>query len=153
MGCGTLLNSRIGQSDRIPLTRQGVRLRDVRLRDDHDGNGLPSGRLLQRHANTWEFKISEDVFLGADLFRLRFPGASVDGGRYRSHENFYRSWHAASLARNDRLKLFGAQEQSKGMARQLFEVPALIERFGRFVDAVKDDRDEWKRLATFPTVA
>ena len=40
----------------------------------------PEGRqLIQRHANTWEFKIREDVFLGADLFRLRFPSAFVDG--------------------------------------------------------------------------
>jgi hypothetical protein len=40
----------------------------------------PQGRqLIQRHANTWEFKLREDVYLGADLFRLRFPGHSDDG--------------------------------------------------------------------------
>ncbi len=40
----------------------------------------PDGRqLIQRHANAWEFKIREDVFLGSDLFRLRFPNESVDG--------------------------------------------------------------------------
>jgi hypothetical protein len=40
----------------------------------------PDGRqLLQRHANTWEFKIREDVFLGPDLFRLRFPHETVNG--------------------------------------------------------------------------
>jgi superfamily II DNA or RNA helicase len=40
----------------------------------------PEGRqLIQRHANTWEFKLRDDVFLGADLFRLRFPGDSLDG--------------------------------------------------------------------------
>ncbi|MEX0678704.1 MAG: DEAD/DEAH box helicase [Pirellulales bacterium] len=40
----------------------------------------PQGRqLIQRHANSWEFKIRDDVFLGADLFRLRFPGDWLDG--------------------------------------------------------------------------
>ncbi|MBI3839099.1 MAG: DEAD/DEAH box helicase [Planctomycetia bacterium] len=40
----------------------------------------PEGRqLIQRHANTWEFRLREDVFLGPDLFRLRFPDDSVDG--------------------------------------------------------------------------
>src|SRR5450432_2634382 len=39
----------------------------------------PEGQqLIQRHANTWEFKLSEDVFLGSDLFRLRFPDESAD---------------------------------------------------------------------------
>ncbi|MEX0641415.1 MAG: helicase, partial [Pirellulales bacterium] len=40
----------------------------------------PDGRqLIQRHANTWDFKVRDDVFLEADLFRLRFPGDSLDG--------------------------------------------------------------------------
>ncbi len=40
----------------------------------------PEGRqLIQRHANTWDFKLREDVFLGPDLFRLRFPNDSADG--------------------------------------------------------------------------
>jgi superfamily II DNA or RNA helicase len=39
----------------------------------------PEGkRLIQRSANAWEFKIEEDVYLGEDLFRLRFPGEFVD---------------------------------------------------------------------------
>ena len=39
----------------------------------------PEGkRLIQRSANAWEFKIDEDVYLGEDLFRLRFPGEFVD---------------------------------------------------------------------------
>ncbi|HEY2253805.1 MAG TPA: DEAD/DEAH box helicase, partial [Planctomycetaceae bacterium] len=39
----------------------------------------PEGKkLIQKNANTWEFKIAEDVFLGDDLFRLRFP-QSVNG--------------------------------------------------------------------------
>ena len=34
----------------------------------------PEGKsLIQRNANLWDFKIAEDVFLGDDLFRLRFP--------------------------------------------------------------------------------
>lgn len=40
----------------------------------------PQGRqLIQRNANTWEFNIADDVYLGADLFRLRFPGEKHDG--------------------------------------------------------------------------
>ncbi len=40
----------------------------------------PEGRqLIQRHANAWDFKLRDDVFLGPDLFRLRFPNDSVDG--------------------------------------------------------------------------
>src|SRR5271169_3615724 len=40
----------------------------------------PEGRkLIGRHANTREFNLRDDVFLGADLFRLRFPGDSLDG--------------------------------------------------------------------------
>ena len=40
----------------------------------------PEGRqLIQRHANTWEFKLRDDVFLGADLspcaFRATRPTA------------------------------------------------------------------------------
>jgi superfamily II DNA or RNA helicase len=39
----------------------------------------PEGRqLIQRHANAWEFKLRDDVFLGPDLFRLRFPNG-LDG--------------------------------------------------------------------------
>lgn len=39
----------------------------------------PEGRqLIQRHANAWEFKLRDDVFLGPDLFRLRFP-RGLDG--------------------------------------------------------------------------
>src|SRR5260370_26446203 len=35
----------------------------------------PEGRkLIQKNANAWDFKISEHVFLGEDLFRLSFPG-------------------------------------------------------------------------------
>ena len=34
----------------------------------------PEGRqLIQRNANAWDFKLRDDVFLGPDLFRLRFP--------------------------------------------------------------------------------
>src|SRR5690348_4128654 len=34
----------------------------------------PEGkRLIQKSANRWDFKIEEDVYLGNDLFRLRFP--------------------------------------------------------------------------------
>lgn len=41
----------------------------------------PQGKkLIQQSANLWDFKIEEDVFLGDDLFRLRFPGESADGG-------------------------------------------------------------------------
>jgi hypothetical protein len=41
----------------------------------------PNGRqLIQRHASAWEFKLRDDVYLGSDLFRLRFPGESVGGG-------------------------------------------------------------------------
>ncbi|MDZ4821490.1 MAG: DEAD/DEAH box helicase [Planctomycetota bacterium] len=37
--------------------------------------GPGGGRLIQQNANGWDFNLKEDVFLGADLFRLRFPGA------------------------------------------------------------------------------
>jgi superfamily II DNA or RNA helicase len=40
--------------------------------------GAEGKQLIQQNANTWEFKLAEDVFLGDDLFRLRFPGESVD---------------------------------------------------------------------------
>lgn len=34
----------------------------------------PEGKqLIQRNANGWEFDLQEDVYLGDDLFRLRFP--------------------------------------------------------------------------------
>ncbi len=40
----------------------------------------PQGKkLIQQSANLWDFKIEEDVYLGDDLFRLRFPGESDDG--------------------------------------------------------------------------
>ncbi len=40
----------------------------------------PQGKdLIQRNANTWEFKIAEDVYFSGDLFRLRFPGEFNDG--------------------------------------------------------------------------
>ena len=41
--------------------------------------GTGGQQLIQRHANTWEFKLREDVYLGPDLFRLRFPNEWVDG--------------------------------------------------------------------------
>ncbi|HEX4144741.1 MAG TPA: DEAD/DEAH box helicase [Pirellulales bacterium] len=40
----------------------------------------PEGRqLIGRHANHWEFNLRDDVFLGADLLRVRFPRESPDG--------------------------------------------------------------------------
>ncbi len=40
----------------------------------------PQGKkLIQQSANLWDFQIEEDVFLGDDLFRLRFPGENSDG--------------------------------------------------------------------------
>lgn len=40
----------------------------------------PNGnKLIRQNANTWEFRIPEDVFLGADLFRLNFPRDSFEG--------------------------------------------------------------------------
>ena len=40
----------------------------------------PDGKkLIQRSANLWDFKIERDVYLGDDLFRLRFPGETVEG--------------------------------------------------------------------------
>ncbi len=39
----------------------------------------PKGRkLIQKNANGWDFLIADHVFLGDDLFRLRFPGEYVD---------------------------------------------------------------------------
>ena len=35
--------------------------------------GAEGRKLIQRNANKWDFKIAEHVFLGDDLFRLRFP--------------------------------------------------------------------------------
>jgi superfamily II DNA or RNA helicase len=38
----------------------------------------PNGKkLIQQSGNLWDFKIAEDVHLGADLFRLRIPGEYV----------------------------------------------------------------------------
>src|SRR5258708_4758596 len=39
----------------------------------------PEGKKLIQKANQWEFKIAEHVYLGDDLFRLRFPGESANG--------------------------------------------------------------------------
>jgi superfamily II DNA or RNA helicase len=40
----------------------------------------PTGKtLIQRNANAWDFKLADDVYLGADLFRLRFPSTTADG--------------------------------------------------------------------------
>ncbi|HEY3963865.1 MAG TPA: DEAD/DEAH box helicase [Planctomycetaceae bacterium] len=36
-------------------------------------------QLIQKNAETWDFKISEHVFLGEDLFRLTIPGERVAG--------------------------------------------------------------------------
>ncbi len=36
--------------------------------------GTDGGKLIQRYANTWDFQLDEHVYLGKDLFRLRFPG-------------------------------------------------------------------------------
>ena len=41
--------------------------------------GTDGRQLIQRHANAWEFKLRDDIYLGPDLFRLRFPRESVDG--------------------------------------------------------------------------
>jgi superfamily II DNA or RNA helicase len=41
--------------------------------------GPDGGKLIQRHASTWDFQLTDDVFLGKDLFRLRFPSESRDG--------------------------------------------------------------------------
>lgn len=39
----------------------------------------PRGKqLIQQNANAWEFRLQEDVFLGEDLFRLRFPELGPD---------------------------------------------------------------------------
>jgi superfamily II DNA or RNA helicase len=35
--------------------------------------GPDGAKQIQRYANSWEFKLEEHVFLGNDLFRLRFP--------------------------------------------------------------------------------
>ncbi len=40
-------------------------------------NGKP---LIQRSANRWDFKVADHVYLGDDLFRLRFPGSSDASG-------------------------------------------------------------------------
>jgi len=42
--------------------------------------GPDGGKLIQRHANTWNFQLADNVFLGKDLFRLRFPSESGDRG-------------------------------------------------------------------------
>src|SRR5487761_1406724 len=40
----------------------------------------PEGKkLIQKSGNLWPFKIEQHVYLGDDLFRLRFPGESVNG--------------------------------------------------------------------------
>ncbi len=41
--------------------------------------GADGKALIQRSANKWDFKIAEDVYLGDDLFRLKFPEESEDG--------------------------------------------------------------------------
>ncbi|HEV3166058.1 MAG TPA: SNF2-related protein, partial [Isosphaeraceae bacterium] len=41
--------------------------------------GPSGGKLIQQNANNWDFKFEEHVFLGPDLFRLRFPGDPTDG--------------------------------------------------------------------------
>jgi len=39
----------------------------------------PEGKKLIQKAPNWDFKIAQDVYLGDDLFRLRFPGENADG--------------------------------------------------------------------------
>ena len=40
----------------------------------------PQGkRLIQQSANLWDLKVKDDVYLGGDLFRVRFPEQSDDG--------------------------------------------------------------------------
>ena len=41
--------------------------------------GADGKALIQKNANKWEFVIADDVYLGDDLFRLRFPGEFQDG--------------------------------------------------------------------------
>jgi SNF2-related domain/Helicase conserved C-terminal domain len=41
--------------------------------------GADGKALIQRNANTWDFQVAEDAYVGDDLFRLRFPGESANG--------------------------------------------------------------------------
>src|SRR4051794_1894482 len=41
--------------------------------------GPESKALIQKSANRWDLNIADDVYLGGDLFRLRFP-EEHDGG-------------------------------------------------------------------------
>jgi hypothetical protein len=41
--------------------------------------GPTGAKLIRQAANRWDIKIEEDVFLGADLFRLRLPEYTPDG--------------------------------------------------------------------------
>jgi superfamily II DNA or RNA helicase len=41
--------------------------------------GPDGAKLIQRNGNTWDFELQEDVFLGDDLFRLRFPELASRG--------------------------------------------------------------------------
>ncbi|HEV3023979.1 MAG TPA: DEAD/DEAH box helicase [Pirellulales bacterium] len=41
--------------------------------------GTDGKQLIQKKANQWDFKIQNDVYLNDDLFRLKFPGESVNG--------------------------------------------------------------------------
>jgi hypothetical protein len=41
--------------------------------------GPDGAKLIQHNGNTWDFELQEDVFLGDDLFRLRFPELASRG--------------------------------------------------------------------------
>ncbi len=41
--------------------------------------GPDGGKLIRQNANAWQFKLPDDVYVGSDLFRLRFPGGASDG--------------------------------------------------------------------------
>ncbi len=42
--------------------------------------GADGKSLIQKNANRWDFKVAEDAYVGDDLFRLRFPEESENGG-------------------------------------------------------------------------
>ncbi|HVX59478.1 MAG TPA: DEAD/DEAH box helicase [Pirellulales bacterium] len=108
----------------------------------------PQGKkLIQQSANLWDFNIDEDVFLGDDLFRLRFPGEFADGGplvvtitlmaeaRQRLHFNCTRCTEACehvgaafSLILEDKLALGLAAAPPPRVAVESLSEAELVER-------------------------
>lgn len=109
----------------------------------------PEGKtLIQRNANAWDFKLPDDVYLGGDLFRLRFPEKTAAGtpltvtitlmaeARQRLH------WHCTGCACPIALPL---PQRARGLMRRYFSAAAYCRSGPGCSRSAKASRSRGKR--------